>query len=157
MSTAIDVTPANILEKVAEGDLRTLLSLADEVVRHGDNVFLVLTWEDPTRDPDDVAWELEASMREEGFVPADGYSRMVEPSPDDMKVFVNYREQSPEFGILVAVIAGLGLLGLGFFMFREQIKEALGDIAMPLLVGGIALLGLITLVVAAPGMLPAGR
>ena len=157
MTTAIDTRPANILEKVAEGDLRRLLSLADEVVRHGDNVFLVLTWEDPTRDPDDVALELEASMREEGFVPAEGYSRMVEASPDDMKVFVNYREQTPEFGILVAVIAGLGLLGLGFFLFREQIKEALGDIAMPLLVGGIALLGLITVVMAAPKMLPAGR
>jgi|GEM_PF-6173932 len=157
MTTALDARPAKILEKVAEGDLRTLLSLADEVVRHGDDVFLVLTWEDPTRDPDDVALELEASMREEGFVPAEGYSRMVEASPDDMKVFVNYREQSPELGILVAVIAGLGLLGLGFFLFREQIKEALGDIAMPLLVGGIALLGLITVAVAAPKALPAGR
>ena len=157
MTTALDARPAKILEKVAEGDLRTLLSLADEVVRHGDDVFLVLTWEDPTRDPDDVALELEASMRDEGFVPAEGYSRMVEASPDHMKVFVNYREQSPELGILVAVIAGLGLLGLGFFLFREQIKEALGDIAMPLLVGGIALLGLITVAVAAPKALPAGR
>lgn len=156
MTTAIDATPANIVEKVAEGDLRKLLSLADEVVRHGDDVFLVLTWENPERDPIDVALELEASMRKEGFVPAEGYSFMVDPAPDDMKVFVNYREQTPEFGILVAVIAGLGLLGLGFFLFREQIKEALGDIAMPLLVGGVALLGLITVVMAAPKMLPAG-
>ncbi len=157
MTTALDARPANVLEKVAQGDLRKLLSLADEVVRHGDDVFLVITWEDPTRDPEDVALELEAGMREEGFVPARGYSRMVEASPDDMKVAVNYREQSPELGILVAIIAGLGLLGLGFFLFREQIKEALGDIAMPLLVGGIALLGLITVAMAAPKALPAGR
>lgn len=155
MTTAIGARPVNI-EKVAEGDLKTLLSLADEVIRHGDDVFLVLTWEDPTRDPENVARELEASMREEGFVPAAGYSRMVVASPDDMKVLVNYREQSPELGILVAIVAGLGLLGLGFFMFREQIKEALGDIAMPLLVGGVALLGVLTLVIAVPKMLPAG-
>ena len=156
MPTAIGARPANI-EKVAEGDLKTLLSLADEVIRHGDDVFLVLTWEDPTRDPEDVARELEASMTEEGFVPAEGYSRMVEASPNDMKVLVNYREQSPELGILVAIVAGLGLLGLGFFMFREQITEALGDMATPLLVGGVALLGVLMLVIAVPKMLPAGR
>ncbi len=155
--TADAASPAKSMEKLAEGDLDTLLSLADEVVRHGDDVFLLFTWEDPTRDPDDVAPEFEARMREVGFVPAEGYSRMVEASPDDLKVFVNYREQSPELGILVAIVAGLGLLGLGFFLFREQIKEALGDIAMPLLVGGVAVLGLITLAIAAPRMLPAGR
>lgn len=155
MTTATQARPASI-EKLAEGGLETLLSLADDVVRHGDDVFMVLTWEDPNRDPDDVAGELEAAMREEGFVPAEGCSQMVVASPNDLKVFVNYREQTPELGILVAVIAGLGLLGLGFFMFREQIKEALGDIAMPLLVGGIALVGLVV-VMAMPQMLPAGR
>ncbi len=155
MTTATQARPASI-EKLAEGDIKTLLSLSDDVVRHGDDVFIVLTWEDPNRDPDDVAEEMEAAMRAEGFVPAEGCSQMVVASPNDLKVFVNYREQTPELGILVAVIAGLGLLGLGFFMFREQIKEALGDIAMPLLVGGIALVGLVV-VMAMPQMLPAGR
>ena len=62
MTTATQARPASI-EKLAEGDIKTLLSLSDDVVRHGDDVFIVLTWEDPNRDPDDVAEEMEAAMR----------------------------------------------------------------------------------------------
>lgn len=121
-------TPTKILELLEVGSLDEFLALPDSVVKHGDNVYLELCWEDQALLPEVLAIELEPRLRELGAIPADGQDRMVVPDPDNLRVWINYREQSPEFGMVMAVIGGLGLLGTGvtFFLFRQQVEQVLG-------------------------------
>lgn len=120
---------AKSVELVARGNIRQLLNLPDEIVKHGDNVHFELTWLDQAVIPETVAMELEMRMRQIGCIPADGCDRMVVPDPEFLRVRVNYREQSPELGLVTGIIGGLGLLGTGaaFFLFREQTERFLGE------------------------------
>lgn len=140
------LNPAKALELLEHGTVADMMALPDEVVRHGDNVYFELAWEDQTVLPEVVALHLEPRLRAAGCVPADGQVCMVVADPDHLRVWVNYREQTPEFGMIASIIGGLGLIGSGaaFFLFREQTERFLGA-NTGLILGIVAVISVIVL------------
>ncbi len=140
-------TRPNSFEMLAKGGIADMLQLEDEIVQHGDNVWFSLAWQDPDIIPEMVALELEAKLREIGCIPADGQPVMAVADPDYLRVWLNYREQTPELGMIIAVIGGLSLLSTGasFFLFRERTEEVLGEnfnmVIIVAAVVGVVLLG----------------
>lgn len=122
-------TRPKTLEMLAQGGIADMFELQDEIVQHGDDVWFSLAWQDQGIIPEMVALELEPKLREIGCVPAGGQPVMVTADPDNLRVWVNYREQTPELGMIIAVIGGLSLLSTGasFFLFRERTEAVLGE------------------------------
>lgn len=124
-------TKTKTLELLESGDLEAMLKVPDEAVRHGDNVFLQIAWKDQSLVPEIVAFEIEARLRAMGAMPADGQTRMVFPDPDFLRVTINYKEQSPELGMILAVVGGIVAIGAvgSFLLFRTQTERVLGEMA----------------------------
>ncbi len=133
------------LELLSSGTLEEMMSLPDEIVRHGDDVFMEFTWQDQSMLPEVVAAELEPRLIAAGCIPAAGQTRMVVPDPDFLRICVNYREQSPEFGMIAAIIGGIGLIAAGAMatVFRAGVERQFGEQTNALLLGLAVVSGLI--------------
>lgn len=127
----------NSLELLSSGTLEEMLSLPDEIVRHGDDVFMEFTWEDHSIIPEVVAAELEPRLLAAGCIPAAGQTRMVHADPDFLRLSVNYREQSPEFSMIALMIGAVGLIaaGTGATIFRAPIEQVLQERTNAVLIG----------------------
>lgn len=137
-------TKPKTLELLQTGDLEAMLKVPDDAVRHGDNVFLQIGWQDPSLLPELVAMEIEARLRAMGAIPADGQTRMAFPDPDFLRVTINYKEQSPELGMILAVVGGIIAIGAvgSFLLFRTQTERVLGEMAGGIITT-IAIVGLV--------------
>ncbi len=124
-------TDPKTLELLETGDLEAMLKVPDDAVRHGDNVWLQIAWQDPTLIPEVVAAEIEVRLRAMGAIPAEGQRRMAFPDPDYLRVTINYKEQSPELGMILAVVGGIVAIGAvgSFFLFRTATQNLLGSMA----------------------------
>ena len=146
-------TKPKTLELLESGDLEAMLKVPDEAVRHGDNVFLQIAWKDQSLVPEVVAAEIEVRLRAMGAIPADGHTRMVFPDPGFLRVTINYKEQSPELGMILAVVGGIVAIGAvgSFLLFRTQTENVLG----PMAGGIITTIAVVGLVIAGFGIFAA--
>lgn len=149
VSNVTDKRAASAVELLAQGGLDELRAVSDDVVQHGDNVYItVRDWEADVS-PERVAQALGERLAQAGAVPADGEEGLVRPLPGQRAVVIAYREQSPDLGIILSIVGALGLGTLAFFIFRPApgdgetfFRNADGSLKpMPLiLAGGAALL-----------------
>lgn len=113
---------------VSSGSIDEMMDLPNEIFKHGDNVYFVLDWEDPSVIPEVVGADLESRLRAAGCVPADGETCMVQADPNNLRLVVNYREQTPEFAMIASIIGAVGLAAVGAAatVFRTQTENLIG-------------------------------